>query len=291
MATKKKPAAASVEVKVQAAKDEAVVKTVSALSGDGVAAKLAAAAVEVQKKLAEVGGVVTAELAQLEDIRRTIELKRAELKDLYGVEAAVVSLDNLRAEAEAVREQIQQEREAWRKEADEGDATIIARRKRDEDEYAYQTGVRRRKEEDDHRARLAAADAAVTARLAAVQAAEKEVADLRAQVAAFPSLLEAERNKAAGAARAQVTAEKNTELALAKAASEAAAQVAVHKIAAAEAANRALAEQNARLQTDIDRVRADAKEIATKALESGGRPPVVNVTAPAAESATAGRGR
>lgn len=289
MATKKKPAA-SVEVKVQAARDEATVKAVTALSGDSVATKLAAASVEVQKKLAEVGGVVTAELAQLDDIRRTIELKKAELKDLYDIETAVVSLDNLKTEAVAVREEIEAAKAAWKKEEEEGDANLLKKRKRDEDDYAYQTGLRRRKEEDDHRAKLAAAESVLTHREATIRAAEKELADLRTRVEGLPALLESERNKAAAAARSQAEAAKNTELQLAKAAAEAAAVVANNKIAAAEAANKVLLDQNNRLQADIDRVRSDAKEIATKALEAGNRQPIIQLPQAPVEPSVTGRG-
>lgn len=291
MATKKKPAPASIETKVQAARDEATVKAVSGLTADTVAAKLATASVEIQKKLAEVGGVVSGELAQLDDIRRTIELKKAELKDLYGIEAAVVELDKVKAEAEAVRESIQQEREAWEREAAEGDANIIQARKRAEDEYAYQTALKRRKEEDAHRDKMAAAETAITAREAAVKAAEKELADLRAQVTNIPSLLEAERKKVAAAVTAEARGKYETEIALAKKDADAAAAIAANSLAAAKEANAALAQRNTYLEKEIEKVRADAKDIAAKALEAGNRPTVFQVPSAPAEPVAAGRGR
>lgn len=290
MATKKKPAAASIQAKVEASKNDAVVKTAETLKADGVAAKLAAAQVEIQKTLAQVGGVVAAELEQLETVRQAIELKKGELATLYGIETAAVDLDELKAQAAAVREQIEAEREQWKKDEEEGDANIIKRRKRDEDEYAYQTGVRRRTEEDAHRVKFALIEGKLAEREAAVKTAEKELSDLRTQVANFPSLLEAERKKTAAAVTADLTAKHANEAALAKKDAETAKAIAANNEAAAKAANDALAQRNAYLEKELDRVRTDAKEIAAKALDARSQPTVFNLPTAAPEAAT-GRAR
>jgi hypothetical protein len=289
MATKKKPAAQSIETKVQAAKDDAVVKVAAELKADGVVAKLAAANVEIQKTLAHVGGVVTAELEQLDTVRRAIELKKGELATLYGIETAAVDLDEVKAQAAAVREQIEAEREQWKKDEEEGDANIIKRRKRDEDEYAYGMGMKRRAEQDAHTAKMTAAEGKLSEREAVVRAAEKELADLRAQVANIPSLLEAERKKVAGAVAGELKSKHDFEAQLAKKDADNAKAVFDSQLAAALAANAALTARNANLEKELNQVRQDAKDIATKALEAGSRPTVFQVPAAVAETAPAGR--
>ena len=76
---------------------------------DAVSGTIASTQVEVQKSLAALSAKLVEQLQVLGNVEEAIALKREELKQLYNIESAAVSLDDLDAKIEA-------QRDAWMEE-------------------------------------------------------------------------------------------------------------------------------------------------------------------------------
>jgi hypothetical protein len=88
---------------------------------------------------------------QLNRIRAAVDLKKKELKDLHGIEASVAALDRLAVEHQGKKEALERlmadQRAQWEVEK--------ARRTREEKEYAENLRIRREREEEESRQRVA----------------------------------------------------------------------------------------------------------------------------------------
>src|SRR6516164_3089060 len=87
-----------------AIRETEVLQSVSGLNMDGVSGTIASTQVEVQKSLAALSAKLVEQLQVLRNAEDAIALKRDELKQLYNIESAAVSLDDLDAKIEAQRE-------------------------------------------------------------------------------------------------------------------------------------------------------------------------------------------
>jgi colicin import membrane protein len=284
MATKKKPTPTKA-VEVQEVRNAVVVEKVSNLSIDAMASKIGSLQVEAQKKLAEVGTLVTGALQTYSEVQQAIDVKKVELKTLYGIETGAINLDELKAEAEQAAHDIAAAREAHAADAAERERALAEKRKRDEVEHQYATGIQRRKETDDFKEKMEAdrkqfkaevdtANKHLNDRAAGLTAAEKELTDLRAQVAGFDGVLKAAVAKAEAVVGNTVKRDYETKLSLLQKDMETAKLVADSQQKAADAANATLRAENARMQDEVKRAQADMKDVSVKALEAGSKPTV-----------------
>lgn len=249
MAAKKGPAAA--------VRAEQAVEKVATVTVDGAVSALAKVQVDLQKKLGEVSAAMTGALADLDAVNAAIAVKRGELKDLHGIEAAATTLGDLRDAIDAAKAQ-----------ADRDAADRAEQRKRDEEQYAYRTGVQRRAEEDAHKARLAGLDKQYADRAAALALAEAELAELRKLKADHPALLDAAVRKAEAAVGASLKREFEHQRALADKDNQYKLAEAQRDLAALRAANDGLLAQLAQHRADLAAAHATVKDLGARALDA-----------------------
>jgi len=178
------------------AKATEVVKAASDLSLDKVTQKISGTQVEIQRALTTVSAKLAEQLQDLGNVEAAIIVKKAELKSLHDIEVGADSLTKLQAEIETAREQWTEEK---RRQATD--------RAREEEQYNYETTLKRRKAEADFADKLAAQQKLEASRKellekqwadreAALKAREAEFATLVAQVNGFPEVLKKEVAKA-----------------------------------------------------------------------------------------------
>lgn len=245
-----------------------VVKSIAETTPANVLADIASLQVGLSKSLADLSATVTQKFQTVSDLDVAISAKKEYLERLYAIDAAQVDLESLKEQAEAQRAELAAERERFQAEIDEEDRAVTVRRKRDDDQYTYDTMVRRRAEEDKFKAKLADLEANYRVRSEALSAREGRLAELENDAAEFESRLAEAVASASAKARSESEAHFQTQMKLLEASHQTQLQVVQQQLRAATAANESLQNNNQRLQAEIAQVRADAKDIAQKALES-----------------------
>jgi hypothetical protein len=122
---------------------------------DGVSGTIATTQVEVQKSLAALSAKLVEQLQVLGNVEEAISLKREELKQLYNIESAAVSLDDLDAKIEAQRELWMEEQARKQREFAEQQAERNKQWSRIEEEYQYRMALEHKKGEDEFASRMA----------------------------------------------------------------------------------------------------------------------------------------
>lgn len=264
---------------VETVKKEAIQQSIGGLSRSSAADQIARTSVAVQQKLSEVGNELTSALATLENVQAAIETKKQELKDLYGLEGAALSLDELEGKIAATRAQWDADQEAKAQTDAEDAAERLKARKREEDDYAYRTGIERRKQTDEFATKLAAQQKAEAERKEALEkgwanreadlkARETELASLRAAVAAHPE----DQKKAVDAAVAVATNSLkktlDSEFQLQKKDLETVNKLAAQETAGCKTEINRLQTTIAELQKQLAEAHKSSQDVAVKALES-----------------------
>jgi hypothetical protein len=118
--------------------ETAVLNKVKDMTFDSVTKELAGVQVELQKTMAELSGQLAEQFQLLEDVQKTITLKREELKELQQIEAAATTLDDLKADIEDMqKQQTEMEAEFKRKFAEQQSETKKVWT-RQQDDYQYE---------------------------------------------------------------------------------------------------------------------------------------------------------
>lgn len=262
-----------------AIRDTEVLQSVAGLSMDGVSGTIATTQVEVQKSLAALSAKLVEQLQVLGNVEEAIALKREELKQLYNIESAAVSLDDLDAKIEAQRESWQEEQARKQREFAEQQSERNKQWTRSDEEYQYRMAQERKKSEDDFAYRLAQQEKANRdkqemleknwgQREEELKKREKELEDLRAQMASVPEQIRKAENAAAAVAGNSVKKEYETKIVLATKDSETAQKLAAQEVSALRAALEKANAQLGEIKTQLDQAHHDVKEISAKALES-----------------------
>lgn len=270
------------------------------LSTEGVVRGIGALKAEMGTLLGQLSDRLEAEVTAYNAIKRAIEAKEEELKEIYEIERAAGTLaalieaqrqkrESFEAEMAARKEELQQEtqdkRFEWEEEkarhmaeVKERDAAEQKKRQREKEEYEY-TFEREQKlardQFEDEKKKLQAELEAQKNRLetelgqreAAVVGREKELAELRQKVEAFPKQLEAAVQRTAKEAteRAQQEARTREELLVKEFNGE--KNVLTARV---ESLEKTIAEQNqqiARLSQAMERAYQQVQDIAVKAVE------------------------
>jgi len=264
---------------VEAFRTNEILTSVSGLTLDNVSNKLAAVQVEVQHTLAGLSTKLTEQLAVLGNVENAILLKKEELKQLHGIEATAVTMDDLTA-------QIELQREEWVKEqnknAELAQLTLAQRQQqwaREEEQYGYRRAQERQKTEDAFTAKMTLLDKQArdtqekrekdwAEREGNLKSREQELVDLKNQVASFPATLKTEMDRASNIAKHQVTSDYETKIKIATAESNTNQKLAAQEI---QSLNKTIGELNNQvvgLRTQLERAHEDIKIISQKALES-----------------------
>jgi DNA repair exonuclease SbcCD ATPase subunit len=265
--------------KAAAIKENEILGAVAGLNLEGVSGTIAATQVEVQKSLADLSAKLAERLQLLQHVEEAINLKRDDLKQLYDIEAAAVELDDLMAKIDAQRESWDEEQARKRREFEEQRSDRTKQWAREEADYQYNLNLQRKKSEDDFKYQLAGLDRANkdrqaqldkdwAEREAELKKHEKDVEDLRAQVANMPEVLKKEVNAAVAVSTNSVKKEYETKAMLSAKDAETAAKLATQEAAALRQALEKTNGQIAELKGQFEQAHRDVKEISSKALES-----------------------
>jgi hypothetical protein len=256
-----------------------VLQSVAGLNMDGVSGTIASTQVEVQKSLAALSAKLVEQLQVLGNVEEAIKLKREELQQLYNIEAGAVSLDDLDAKIEAQREawkeeQARKQREfaeqqsernkQWARTEEEYQYRMSQEHKQSEDAFAYQMGQREKANRD----KQELLEKNWGQREEELKKREKELEDLRTQVAAIPEQVRKAENAAVAVATNSVKKEYETKIVLATKDAEMASKLAAQEVASLRQALEKATAQTADLKTQLDQAHHDVKEISAKALES-----------------------
>lgn len=262
-----------------AIRETEVLHSVAGLNMDAVSGTIASTQVEVQKSLAALSAKLVEQLQVLGNVEEAIALKREELKQLYNIESAAVSLDDMEAKIEAQREAWKEEQERKQREFAEQQSERNKQWTREDEEYEYRMEQEHKKTEDEFAYGMAQQQKANrdkqemleknwTQREEELKKREKELEELRAQVAGIPEAVRKAENAAVAVATNSVKKEYETKIVLATKDAETAQKLAAQEVAALRAALDKAHLQLAELKTQLDQAHHDVKEISAKALES-----------------------
>jgi chromosome segregation ATPase len=285
-----KPVVASKEQEARDTHAKNVLADVSGLTAETAVKKVTEAGLTINKTLAGINEQVISLVEELKQLDEAISLKTEELDGLHGKDIAASALDvlvaeydkkkaELEAEMERLRNEIAETREKAAQElAAEREAAELAR-KRAEEQYAYDTQLGRKKDQDafaetlrqqaaQERDRKEKLEKEWAAREEALKLREKELEDLRKQVAEFPAQLKKEADTAAAIAGNRVKAEWDMKLTLATKDAETAQRVASMEIASLKETATKQAQTIQALQAELNEAKRQVQTIAEKALES-----------------------
>jgi chromosome segregation ATPase len=258
-------------------KKEEVLTKVKELSPDKTGAIIANAQNQVLRQFSEISASLAEQQQVLKVTQDAIEIKKKELADIYDVSDSAVSKAELEDQITLTREAWNRERlerdRQWQEEAQENQKA----RKRELDDYNYTYDQTRKQNlqklndeianlKKSHGEKVEAIEKDLAARQQTVAAAEKELADLRAQGATFEARVAKDVKTQTDSAVAAISRQLNHEKKLVELEAE-------KKIAMAEAARDAATQQVASLRNmleaaerKIDGLQADVKAISTTAL-------------------------
>ncbi|MFL5356597.1 kinetoplast-associated protein [Archangium sp.] len=285
-----KPVVPAKEQEARQSHAKNVLTDVSGLTAESAVKKVTEAGLTINKTLAGINEQVMSLVEELKKLDEAIQLKTDELGELHGKDIAASAVDVLVAEYDRKKEELQAEMERLQKEiadtrskfatdlAAERDALEVAR-KRAEEEYTYDTQLQRKKEQDafveqlrqqsaTERDRKEKLEKEWATREEALKLREKELEELRKQVADFPSVLKKETDTAAAIAGNRVKSEWELKFTLAQKDAETSQRVSIMEIGSLKETNSKQAQAIQALQTELNEAKRQVQAIAEKALES-----------------------
>jgi hypothetical protein len=219
----KRAAELAPERRLEEKRSEEAVKAATAVAPEGIDREIGHLKAEIGKMLADVSDRLASEASRFRSIQKAVGSKEAELKELYGIEKAAVSLaalieaqnqkrvefeEGMSAERERLQTEIDTLRTEWDKEKKahdvelkERDSTEKKARDREREDFIYNF----KRDQQSMKDKLADEKAALEKEIAVKREAfqnefaereknvsekEKELAELRARAAAFPKELE-----------------------------------------------------------------------------------------------------
>ncbi|MBZ4422317.1 kinetoplast-associated protein [Myxococcus sp. RHSTA-1-4] len=285
-----KPVVVSKEQEAKDAHAKNVLADVSGLTAETAVKKVTEAGLTINKTLAGINEQVISLVEELKQLDEAIQLKTEELNGLHGKDVAASAIDVLVAEYDKKKAELEAEMERLQKDitdsraraaaelAAEREAAEVAR-KRAEEQYAYDTQLARKKDQDafaeglrqqaaQERDRKEKLEKDWATREEALKLREKELEDLRKQVAEFPQVLKKEADTAAAIAGNRVKSEWEMKLTLATKDAETAQRVATMEIASLKETCTKQAQAIQTLQAELNEAKRQVQAIAEKALES-----------------------
>lgn len=288
------------ERQLQEKKADEALKTASNLAPEGIDREIGNLKSEIGRLLAEVSEKLAAEDARFKSLQQAVAAKQRELQELYGIEKTATSLaalietqnqkreefevemarqrEELKGEIDATRADWDKERKAHEAELRERDAAEKKARDREKEQFDYAF----KRDQQTVRDKLADEKATLEKELKLKREtfekelaerervlAEKEtdLATLRAKAAAFPQELEGAVAKAVREVTEKLQLEFKSRQDLLQKQSEGERNVLTTRNEALEKALKELAEQNGRLNKQIDAAYLKLQEIAEKTIE------------------------
>jgi hypothetical protein len=256
-----------------------VLDSVQELDLPTVVNEMGALQVQVQQSLSTLGAALTSKVQRLGEVDQAIALKEQRLKELFQIEAAAVSLDDLRQEHEQETEEYEKTRGETLQTWTEEQTDRAKKWKREADDYAYATKTQRDRDLAEYQAEVASNRRAETLRQtefnrvmaereATMKAREVEVDELRKTVAGVDARVKAEIARAEAILTNVLKKQHEHELQLLHKDSATSQAIHVSEITSLKATIAGLQEQVKDLNIQLLSARADAKEVAQEALTS-----------------------
>jgi len=290
----------SPEKKLQEKKAKEVVQVAEAVSAEGVVVELNALKMEIGRLLSRIATGLEEEVAKYEKIKRAIEVKEQELKELFEIErnasslAALIEAQNQKRKRfeeemalrkEELTREIEETRARWEKERKEHEAAwkeMLAseqkKREREREEFLYAFTREQqlaRDQFEDEKARLEKEillkreqlSKELAEREKAVAEQERELKELRDRAAAFQQELETAVGKAVKETTERLKMEAKSREDLLKKEFEGERNVLATRIESLEKTVKEQADQIARLSQQLEQSYQKVQDIAVKAIE------------------------
>jgi hypothetical protein len=246
----------------------------------------------VESCLVNAAAVITDGLNNYDEVKAAIEAKKAELKELYGVENELLNLSVILNSQDAVRVKFEESKAAVRTEIDELQAKFDAletdyinkestlkndlndKRKKEEAEYKYNLERSRKIDQDTWNDKKAAFEKeidakadAMDAREQAIEAKAEYIAELEAKVASIPTLVADAADKAAKDAETSAKKSFGFESQMLKKDADAAAKLSEATINTLKATVERLEAENKSLNDKLTNAYSEIKDMATKTVD------------------------
>lgn len=265
--------------KIEQTEARTVLNTVKELDPAKVVTDVSNLQLSVQSTLANLSASITGKMSQVDTIDTAIKLKEERLKELYGIEKEAITLDDMKAQVEALRIQNEldiEERDARWTEEDNERAKAL---KRSSDDWNYEFEQKKKRTQEEFDAELQRQKRAEHIRIealtkewndreAALKSRENEYAELRKQVEGFDARLKTEVAKAEAVLTNVMKRQYEHEKALMAKDAESAKILHESQVGSLQATIANLNKQIAEVTSQLQLARADAKEVATQALQS-----------------------
>jgi len=307
---------------IEKQKEEAI-EVADSLSTEGIDREVGNLRSEIGKVLIDLSDRMEKEIGKYLHVKRAVEAKEHEMKDIFEIEKEAMSLAALLDAQKDRRERFDTEmsdrkqsleaeidatREAWKAEHNAHDMEVRAReeaekkkREREAEEYTYaferqkQLGqeqfeydkARMERELRLHREEL---EMDLTAREQTLKEKETEFDQLRERVAAFPGEMTAAVDKTVKETTEHLTRESEAREALVRKEFEGEQKVLQSRIEALQQTVKEQQQQITRLSTQIDKSYGQVQDIAIKAIEGSGNVKILpSLQAPPAEKRGTGK--
>ena len=288
------------ERRLEERKTEEAIKVASAIASDGIDREIGGLKAQIGKMLADISDRLAAESDRFRNIQKAVESKERELKELYGIEKAAISLaalleaqnqkrtdfetqigrerEELQGEIDAKRAEWEEEKRAHDAEAKERDAAEKKAQDRAREDFAYnfkreQQAIKDKLNDEkitlekEIKLKRETADKELAEREKAIVEKEHELAELRAKAISFPKELEAAVNQAVKEVTDRLKLEaKNREDLLVKQ-FEGERNVLAAKNDSLEKTNKDLLTANAKLAQQLEAAYQKVQDIAEKTVE------------------------
>ncbi|MDO9530453.1 MAG: hypothetical protein Q7J27_15035 [Syntrophales bacterium] len=288
------------EKKVEEKRAREVLEVADSLSSEGVVKGISNLKLDMSKMLTEISDKLESEVNKLNGIRKAIDIKEEELKELYEIEKSAATLaalieaqnrkrqeydsemavmkENLMREIEKTRSEWEKEEEQYEMEIKEQNAAEKKKREREKEEfqYAFKREQQLSKDEfEDEKAKLEREiqlkreqmEKDLAEREKVISEKEGELNELRQKVGAFPKELEAAVNKAVKETTERITRDATSKGQLLDKEFEGERKVFTTRIESLEKTVEVQAEQISKLSGQLEKSYQKVEDIAVKAIE------------------------
>jgi len=288
------------EKKIEEKKKREVVEVAEALSSEGVVKEIGNLKLEIGKRLTHISDGLEEEVSKFNQIKKAIEIKDEEVKELYEIErsaetlAALIEAQNQKrqefeSEMAARKEELNREilaiREEWGKEKKEHEAEIkerdaaeSKRREREKEEYGYSFKREQQLAKDKFEDEKAKTEKEIqlkkeqmekdlTEREKAVAEREEELGELQKKVIAFPKEMEEAINNAVKDTTERITLEAKNRAELIRKEFDGERNVLTTRIESLEKTVKEQSGQISNLSEQLEKAYQKVQDIAVKSVE------------------------
>jgi hypothetical protein len=265
--------------KIQATEAQETLDAVKGLDLNTVIGEVGNLQVNIQNVLANLSSSLTSKIQHMDTVNQAITLKEDRLKELYDIEKEAITIDDLRAQRE-------EEAKEWSKKKQEKDAQWTEElaerekfRKREHEEYVYATKQNQKRIKDEFDAEVARTKREEhirqellqrewNAREEEIAKQEDEITGLRNQVAGFDGRLKSEIGKAEAILGNTLKRQYEHDILIMKKDAENERKMNEAHAAMLQQTIGGLQDQIKDLQVQLTAARADARDVASQALQS-----------------------